>query len=97
MNEILDVSRIASGGSSSRYEPLDLADIVRDAAAQARAEIARSGVDAAARPRAGAGLWDRMRLEQVVTNLLLERVQVRRRASPSRCAVEADGARARVA
>ncbi|WP_083776854.1 PAS domain-containing sensor histidine kinase [Anaeromyxobacter sp. Fw109-5] len=95
VNELLDVSRMRLGRLELRYEALDLADVVRGAAAQVREEVARSGsvlqLDLARAP----GRWDRMRLEQVVTNLLLNASKFGQ-GKPIAVEVEADGPRARL-
>ena len=68
---LLDVSRIASGRFELRRETFDLASAaaevierMRETAAKARCEVSLSG------DRALHGLWDRLRVEQVITNLL---------------------------
>jgi two-component system sensor kinase FixL len=95
VNELLDVSRMRLGRLELRCEALDLADVVRGAAAQVREEVARSGsvlqLDLSRAP----GRWDRMRLEQVVTNLLLNASKFGQ-GKPIAVEVEADGPRARL-
>jgi signal transduction histidine kinase len=78
-----------------RREPLDLAEIAREAAVQASGDLARSGsqllLDLAAAP----GRWDRLRLEQVVTNLLVNASKFGE-GKPIHLVVRADGGRARL-
>jgi signal transduction histidine kinase len=72
LGDLFDVSRLSSGQLSLQYEDGDLVEIVSEAAAHARAEFAHRGctltVDSAGPI---AGKWDRGRIEQVVTNLLI--------------------------
>jgi signal transduction histidine kinase len=69
---LFDVSRLSSGQLSLQYEDGDLFEIVSEAAAHAQPEFAHRGctltVDGAGPI---AGKWDRGRIEQVVTNLLI--------------------------
>lgn len=71
VSELLDVSRIQSGGLSLQLEELDLGQVTREVLEQFGPELERSGtplkldVD----PRV-IGRWDRLRLEQVIQNLL---------------------------
>jgi two-component system sensor kinase FixL len=95
VNELLDVSRMRLGRLELRYEPLDLADVVRGAAAQVREEVARSGSVLQLDLSRATGRWDRMRLEQVVTNLLLNASKFGQ-GKPIAVEVEADGPRARL-
>lgn len=71
VNELLDVSRITSGRFSLHREPLDLVQLVRDTIERHEAQFQRSGIgvkfDA---PPALKGVWDRTRLDQVLTNLI---------------------------
>ena len=71
INQMLDVSRIASARLRVEPEPMDLCELVRevverfsDTAARAHSRIVLSGESKLA------GTWDRLRLEQVMTNLL---------------------------
>ena len=71
IDELLDVSRIATGTLHVSLERFDLAEVVRDTVERLRDEAANAGcvleVDARA-PIQGA--WDRLRIEQVLTNLI---------------------------
>ncbi len=68
VDRLLDVSRIGEGKLRLDLEPLDLAEAARDVVSRfsgtAAAQIA---IDA---PDAIPGRWDRLRVEQVITNLL---------------------------
>ncbi|EPX64496.1 hypothetical protein D187_004585 [Cystobacter fuscus DSM 2262] len=69
---LLDVSRISTGRLELHLEPVDLSALVREVAHAFEAEAAKA--DCALRLRLAeapvVGRWDRLRLEQVVTNLL---------------------------
>jgi PAS domain S-box-containing protein len=72
IDRLLDVSRLSTGDLRLEREPTDLAEIVRDVAARfddtGRAiEVAASGPTV--------GLWDRSRIDQVVTNLVSNAVK----------------------
>lgn len=71
IDSLLDVSRISTGGLRLNREDLNLAELTRDVAGRFAEELARAecrlslSLDPAVE-----GVWDRFRLEQVVTNLL---------------------------
>lgn len=71
LNRIMDLSRMSAGQLSLELEEVDLAELVRDVASSVERELhaARSELrlDLPARMT---GVWDRMRLEQIFTNLL---------------------------
>jgi signal transduction histidine kinase len=71
VNNLLDVSRLSEGRLELELEEVDLAAIVYDVVECFREEIARARcrLDIHAQPHV-VGVWDRSRLEQVVTNLL---------------------------
>jgi signal transduction histidine kinase len=71
VDHLLDVTRIRAGKLQLQLEVVDLAEVVLDAAARVAAMAVETGsaleVEA---PERCTGVWDRMRLEQIVTNLL---------------------------
>lgn len=71
IGELMDVSKIAAGRLSLHLEETDLSALVRDVVLRLGDEAtkARSAISLAA-PVPVVGLWDRVRIEQVVTNLL---------------------------
>lgn len=71
LNRLLDVSRLRSGRVSLEYSDVDLVEVVQEAAAALEGErqASRSSLSLSLPPGAS-GRWDRMRLEQIVTNLL---------------------------
>ena len=71
VNELLDVSRMRLGKLQLRYEPLDLAEVAREAASHVEADVSRSGSQLAYDLAPSPGRYDRLRVEQVVGNLLV--------------------------
>jgi signal transduction histidine kinase len=71
IDELLDISRITSGRLHIEPDEVDLAATLRDVAARFADESARAGsrIDLAAGDPV-VGRWDRLRVEQVITNLL---------------------------
>jgi len=74
--ELLDVTRITSGRMTLELEEVDLAQLVGETAERLREGGARAGcaltIEA---PSSATGVWDRSRLDQVVTNLLSNAVK----------------------
>ncbi|WP_375745990.1 ATP-binding protein [Corallococcus interemptor] len=71
VNTLLDVSRIHAGRLELEFEEVDLAALVRDVAARFAPELATSGTRLQLHAdTAMPGVWDRSRLDQIVTNLL---------------------------
>jgi PAS domain S-box-containing protein len=71
VNELLDVSRMRLGRLELKLEELDLVEVARETVAHLSDEAARSGCAlslAADQPQRG--IWDRLRIEQVLTNLI---------------------------
>jgi PAS domain S-box-containing protein len=74
--ELLDVSRIAAGRLELDLEAVDLAEIVVEVAERHQESASRTGSQLrieASQPVTG--LWDRSRLDQVVTNLLANAIK----------------------
>jgi signal transduction histidine kinase len=71
LNRIMDLSRMSAGQLNLELEEIDLVELVRDVAASVERELhaARSELRLDLPPRM-AGVWDRMRVEQIFTNLL---------------------------
>jgi len=71
VDELLDVSRITSGRIEISRAPTDLVGLAKEVVARMDAEARRAGativIDA---PDSVVGMWDRNRIDQVVTNLL---------------------------
>jgi PAS domain S-box-containing protein len=66
---LLDVGLLGSDQLALSLEDLDLAELVRAIASRTE-DLARSGSPVIVDARSARGRWDRLRLEQVVTNLL---------------------------
>jgi signal transduction histidine kinase len=71
INNLLDISRITAGRLDLDLEPVDLAAVARETSARFREDLARAGCVLELRAEGECvGQWDRLRLEQVVSNLL---------------------------
>lgn len=70
LDRILDVSRVTHDNIELELEPLDLAHIVRGVADGMGREFDAAQVSLELDLHSVTGLWDRMRLEQVCSNLL---------------------------
>jgi signal transduction histidine kinase len=71
VDNLLDVSRITAGKLQLEYEKLDLASAVRDVLLRFDEELGRAGCALSILAEEPVlGRWDRMRVEQVVTNLV---------------------------
>jgi two-component system sensor kinase FixL len=69
--DLLDVSRIRSGHLTLDREPIDLAEVVRDLTARLAEELQLAQCEVELRASGPlTGDWDRLRLEQVIVNLL---------------------------
>jgi PAS domain S-box-containing protein len=67
---LLDVSRIVSGRLQLELEDFDASDAVREVADRFAEEAMRAGCALELTTAPAPGKWDRVRLEQVVTNLI---------------------------
>ncbi|MBF5045305.1 PAS domain S-box protein [Aggregicoccus sp. 17bor-14] len=95
---LLDVTRIGAGRIQLRLEPVDLGALAREVAARFELQAQRAGGRLEVEvPESVIGQWDRLRLDQVVTNLVSNALKygagkpVRLRA-----VLEPDGAHARL-
>jgi signal transduction histidine kinase len=71
LNRLLDASRLGAGHLVLAPERCDLVEVTRSVLASAQREIDASGCAVAlVAPRAVVGWWDRLRLEQIVGNLV---------------------------
>jgi PAS domain S-box-containing protein len=96
VDDLLDVGRIRSGQLQLELAPMDLCDLVGEIARRMTVEISRSGSPLTC--SAGdpvVGRWDRSRLDQVVTNLLVNALKFGQ-GKPIDVRVTCDGCRARL-
>ena len=71
INELLDVSRIATGRLLMHPETVDLEQLAREVIERFGDDFARQGSPVSLRvPSPVVGQWDRLRLDQVITNLV---------------------------
>jgi PAS domain S-box-containing protein len=71
IDQLLDISRLTAGRLSLDWERVDLAELTREVVARWSDDMRRYGCSVSlAAPERLAGVWDRSRLEQVLTNLL---------------------------
>jgi two-component system sensor kinase FixL len=95
VNELLDVSRMRLGKLELRTEDLDLAEVARGAVEHLHAELARSGSLLRVDLSPIQGRWDRLRIEQVITNLLVNAAKFGE-GNPIALEVSGEGDRARI-
>ena len=88
-DELLDVSRMSSARLHLSPEEMDVAQLARDVRRAARGERPprRTALLELRAPRPVTGYWDRLRLDQALSNLAHERDEVRRRRADRRRAV----------
>lgn len=71
ISELMDVTRISAGQLHLEIERTDLADVARDVVGRFRGDATKANCQVHLKAdRPVIGQWDRLRMEQVVTNLL---------------------------
>ncbi|WP_437732784.1 ATP-binding protein [Sorangium sp. So ce1335] len=76
IDTLLDVARINSGQLELCLEDVDLCDVARDVAARLESEVHRAGCSLELElPERAIGRWDRLRIDQVITNLLMNAIK----------------------
>jgi PAS domain S-box-containing protein len=71
MDALLDITRMTTGRLELRRQKLDLVELVRGAVATLDEELRQSGVQVRVHAEGPVeGMWDHLRLEQIVNNLL---------------------------
>jgi signal transduction histidine kinase len=92
---LLEVSHISAGHMALQREPCDLAEVVRSVVSQLEIPAAKAGsrLEVDLPPSAVWGLWDRLRLEQVVVNLVSNAIKYGA-GQPIRVGLNPDGGRA---
>lgn len=94
LDSLLDMSQIAAGKLQLQPEEVDLAELARDVTERFQLELQQAGCALSLRaPGTLAGRWDRLRLEQVLANLLSNAMKYGP-GQPIAVAVERCGARA---
>lgn len=96
VGELMDVSRITAGRLRLEREEINLSAVVRDVVSRLGEEAGRTGSSIAVNAAAPVvGLWDRIRLEQVVTNLFTNALKFGD-GKPIEIAVESRGSTGRL-
>ena len=91
VDHLLDVTRIRAGKLHLQLEVVDLAEVVRDSATRLTSVATEIGsVIEVEAPERVTGVWDRMRLEQIVTNLLSNALKYGR-SNPVQVRIEEQG------
>jgi signal transduction histidine kinase len=98
VQELLDISRIAGGRLTLEFEPVDLAELLREVVDrfEESGEIERSGSKVVTDiGSAVVGEWDRLRVEQIVTNIFTNALKYGE-GKPIDLALTSDGSTATV-
>jgi signal transduction histidine kinase len=95
VNDLLDVSRIASGGLVFALGPVDLAELVGAVTERFDPDLQRARCPLELDLAPAVGRWDRARLDQVITNLLSNAIRYGA-GKPITVAVRTEGDRARL-
>ena len=96
VNELLDVSRITAGRLELTPSEFDLAELAQEVIARFEDEAERAGSPIAlAAPPGVQGSWDRLRIDEVLTNLVSNALKYGA-GQPIEVEVEAEGDAARV-
>jgi signal transduction histidine kinase len=96
IDNLLDVSRITAGRLQLEYEDFDLSSAVREVLSRFEDEAKRAGCPLSIRSdEPTEGRWDRMRIEQIVTNLISNAIKYAA-GKPIEVTVEAKGDWARL-
>ncbi|AUX47770.1 uncharacterized protein SOCE26_092940 [Sorangium cellulosum] len=91
IDTLLDVTRINNGQIELSLEDVDLCDVAREVADRLASEVERAGcVLELDLPQTAVGRWDRLRIEQVVTNLLVNAIKYGR-GKPVQLRIAIDG------
>jgi PAS domain S-box-containing protein len=97
VNSLLDISRLTAGRIDLQIAEVDLAEVAREVTARLAEEAARAGctLSFAAGEGRATGQWDRLRLEQIASNLVSNAIKYGG-GRPIEVAVEHDVSRARL-
>jgi PAS domain S-box-containing protein len=75
VDELLDLGKLRAGQLHFQLEEVDLAEVVREVTGRLSTEVARSGSSLTIHSERVVGTWDRLRVDQVVTNLVTNAVK----------------------
>lgn len=91
VEDMLDVSRIRTGKLSFEWENIDLCELAADVIGRLSDQFTRSSYDIPVikRCEGASGYWDRMRVEQIVTNLLTNAIKYGNK-NPISISIESD-------
>jgi signal transduction histidine kinase len=92
---LLDVARLSTGRLQLGREELDLAELAQEVTARFADDLERAGCELQLRTRPMRGCWDRLRVEQVLTNLLANAIKFGP-GRPIEVCVEGEGGLARL-
>jgi PAS domain S-box-containing protein len=96
IHDLLDVSRIAAGRLPLTLEDVDLSGVAQEVVERFGEELAAIGCETTVRAESPmSGHWDRMRLDQVVTNLMTNAMKYGKKR-PIEVVVDGDDATARL-
>jgi signal transduction histidine kinase len=96
VDQLLDISRISAGKLTLERTTFDLAEAVKEIIDRSGEEVARAACPVAfSASGVVLGEWDRVRIEQIVTNLLGNAIKYGQ-GKPIEVAVDGEGDRARV-
>jgi signal transduction histidine kinase len=95
LNRLLDISRMQAGHIDLVLEDVDLAEVTREVCTRFERELAAARSELAVHVAPVVGRWDRLRLEQIATNLLSNAIRYGA-GRPIEVRVEADAASARL-
>ena len=92
---LLDVARLSTGRLQLGREEFDLAELAREVTGRFAEDLARAGCELQLHLRPVRGCWDRLRVEQVLTNLLANAIKFGP-GQPIEVHVEGEGGLARL-
>ena len=75
VNDLLEVSRISMGRLTLNVETMDLADAAREVLERHESEARSAGCQVSLRAESVVGRWDRLRVDEVLTNLIVNAIK----------------------
>ena len=95
VNDLLEVSRISMGRLTLNVESMDLAEAAREVLGRHESEARSAGCRLSLRAESVVGRWDKLRVDEVLTNLVVNAIQYGA-GKPVEVAVERAGGTARL-